>query len=177
MYKASNAVKISNKEANKAEISNEALETDSSVYIVKSIKKRARNIIDLNEGEQYERANNKDRNGVNTEIQNVNYESAGAAALSVLPTVKLESSRADVDLHSQWKKFKSRSLDKGKLRIRVYYSVAFLTGLTKKENPVMKITRIMRKIKTSTLIMNVKTIVLKSAVTRTTEATAFYPQV
>ncbi|CAG8575300.1 2486_t:CDS:2 [Paraglomus brasilianum] len=89
MYKASNAVKISNKEANKAEISNEALKTDSSVYIVKSIKKRARNIIDLNEGEQYERANNKDRNGVNTEIQNVNYESAGAAALSVLPTVKL----------------------------------------------------------------------------------------
>ena len=103
MYKASNAVKTSNKvasnvanEAKKAEISNEALETDSSVYVVKSIKRRARNIIDANEREQHERANNEDRNNVNIEIQNVNYESTGAAAhsnsnapFSVLPSVKL----------------------------------------------------------------------------------------
>ncbi|CAG8490151.1 9237_t:CDS:2 [Paraglomus brasilianum] len=79
MYKASNAVKTSNKvasnvanEAKKAEISNEALETDSSVYVVKSIKRRARNIIDANEREQHERANNKDRNNVILKFKMVN---------------------------------------------------------------------------------------------------------
>ncbi|CAG8597597.1 3888_t:CDS:1 [Paraglomus brasilianum] len=130
MYKASNAVKISNK----AEISNEALETDSSIYVVK----RARNIGDVNEREQ---ANNKDRNNVNCEstgaAANLNSNASSPPCSPSNSTIieSLFSPRADVDLHSQWKTFKSRSLDKGKVTNKSVLFSRFFDKVNQKREP------------------------------------------
>ncbi|CAG8551232.1 831_t:CDS:2 [Paraglomus occultum] len=134
LFKASNAVKISKKVANhiakrKAESSNGDVETGSSdesdhIYVVKAIKKKARKTVDTNENGQHAKAHNKDRDDDSFEIQNVNGESAGvnAHSNSNVPSPLCSPSNstigdscADMDLHMQWKNFKSRSADKGKV--------------------------------------------------------------